>query len=170
MKYESGSYIAFVRVTAAMGLGPKKNSWVVGIAMIDTGSNVVYSVGIPLLSATRVVNMQNVKPVFGQKLKHFFCIGQSTRKVGILKFYFLLEGREQSVDLNIVPGATPLTASCKDLDSMSLNYQTLYKTTGRPEEGYEEKVEKRHYLLFLTFPKYFFLSAGQLRNMQRSAT
>lgn len=63
--HNSKLYITFVRVTAAMGFIPRKNSCVVDRTIIDTEWNVVSSVGLPLLPAIRVGNMQNVQLVFG---------------------------------------------------------------------------------------------------------
>lgn len=101
--------------------------------MIDTGSNVVYSIRLPFLPATRVENMRNVRPVFGHRLKRITGIGKSTSTVGTLKFYFHFGSKEFSVDLNTIPGATPFIISQKDLASMGLNNQAPCKTIDRRE-------------------------------------
>lgn len=72
------------------------------------------------------------------------------------------------VDLNIVPGLTPLIISRKDLNGMGLNDQKYYKTIDRPEDGYQEKGETGNYLPFLMFPQYGFLTTAELQNIQRS--
>lgn len=165
---ESQAYIVFTRATAAMGMSPKKTQWVVDGALIDTGSNVISSVGLPLLPSARIVNMRNTEPVLGNNPKRLGGIGSVVSTLGTYLFYFHFGGREYSVNLNVVPGPTPLIISHKDLDGMGLNYQTYYKTIDRPEDGYKEKVEMRNYLPFLLFPKYGYLSAAQLQNIHRN--
>lgn len=83
-----------------------------------------------------------------------------------MKFYFRFGGREYSVDLNIVSGATPWTISHEDIESMGRNYQKLYKTIDRPEDSYQQKVEMRNYLPFPMFPENSFLSTGQLKKIR----
>lgn len=45
------------------------------------------------------------------------------------------------MNLNILPGPTPLIISHKDLDEMGLNYKMYKKTIDRPEDGFVEKVD-----------------------------
>lgn len=139
-----------------MGFIPKKNSGIVGGAMIDTGWNVVSSVGLLLLPATRVGNMRNVKPVCIQKLKRSSGIGKSTSTVDILKFYFHFGSREYGVDLNIVSGAMPLIISHQDIENMVRNLQTLHKTIDRAEDCYQEKAELKNILPVSHVSKIFF--------------
>lgn len=64
---------------------------------------------------------------------------------------FTFGGREYLVHLFIVSGPTPLIISHKNLDNMSLNYQSHLKVVDRPEGGYCKKEEIKNYLLFLQF-------------------
>ena len=71
-----------------------------------------------------------------------------------MKFYFLFGGVEYCVVLHIVPGSTPPIFCHRDIDSMGLNYQSLYKFLERPEDGYKEEVGIRQNLLYLVFPSF----------------
>lgn len=75
---------------------------------------------------------------------------------------------EYTLDLRIVPGHTPLIVSHQNLDQMGISYQTLHKTTERPNDGYSERMEMRNYLSFLNFPRYNFLSISQLKTFHRN--
>lgn len=83
--------------------------------------------------------MRNTSPVFGKDQRQVGGIGSTTKTIGTLQFYFHFGEREYAIKFNIVPGPTPQIISHKDLNNLSLNYQTLYKSIDRPDEGYSEK-------------------------------
>lgn len=101
-----------------MGISPKKITWVVDGALRDTGSNILFSVGIDRLPATSVSDMHNFEPIFNQEIIHIAAIGSSIQIVGTLEIYFQYRVKLYSVYLNIFTGSTPLTISHKDLDEI----------------------------------------------------
>lgn len=131
--------------------------WIIGGALIDTGTNVLSSVGLAPLPAARILDMHDVVPIFNRNSKQILGIGDSIQSVGTLEFYFHFVEIEFSVTFNTVPGSTPLIVSHKDLDDLGLNYQTLHKIIDRPKDGYKEKAEMRNYSFYLVFPEYGFL-------------
>lgn len=130
--HESESYITFTGATAAMGLAPKQTRWIVDSALIETGSNVISLVGLPLLLAVQIANMRNCDPLFGKDPKKVGGVGSSVDTIGTSLFYFHSRGLEYSIELNIIPGTAPLIITHKDLDDMVLKYQNLIKPSIDP--------------------------------------
>lgn len=112
-----------------MGLSPSQTAWIIDGTMIDTGSNILSSVGGPRLPATKIASMRTTQPLMGKNQKQLGGIGSPIKTLGTFKFYFHFGGREYSVILIIMPGPTPLVISHKDLDNICLNYQIYHKTT-----------------------------------------
>lgn len=94
LEEESEPYIAFTQLVTAMGMSPRNTKWVVDGVMIDTGSNVVSSIGLPLFPAAKVSNMRKWKPVFGENPNRITGISSGTEALGMLEYCSHLGGRE----------------------------------------------------------------------------
>lgn len=141
-------------LTATMSMSSKETTLLIYDAMVDTCSNVLFSAGLPLLPAKLVSNTSSVKPVFGVLSRRISDIGNPIHTIGTKHVSFKLGEKKYSVCHNIVPRASPLIVSHRDLDDMGINYQTFHKSSYTPEDKYKEKLVFRNYLLYLTFPKY----------------
>lgn len=168
LEQELESYILFTIAVVAFGMSPQNSKWVADNALIDTGTNIISSVGLPLLSAVRAANMRNIEPKIGSNQKHLNVTGRSVRASVTVTFYFHFGGRDYSVMLNILPKATPFIISRRDLDSVRLNYQTFYRVIERPDDGHSEEAEMQNYLPFLVFPEYSILASAQRRTIHRN--
>lgn len=127
LEQESKAYIVFTRAMAAMCMFPEDTKLVIGGALIDTVSNVLSSVCLPLLSAGRVANMRNTQPKMGDKLKRLGEIEDSVRTLGTLMFHSRFGGKAYLFNLSIFTGSAPLIIYHKDLYIMGLNFQILKK-------------------------------------------
>lgn len=112
--YESESYISFPRATVAIWMAPKKTIWIVKGALIDTGSNILSSVGLPLLPTMKIAIVRNTASLnvkFRNKLENWF------NSLDFRDFLILLQNeRKKDVKLNIVPGTSPIIISQENLD------------------------------------------------------
>lgn len=150
------SNIALAKATAVLGMVPKQTRWIVGGALIDTGSIMLSSVVLPLLPAAKVAYMRNTDTPFEKHPTEVVGIGLTIKTIGTPIFFFHLEERSTAIKLYISPSRIPLITSRDDLDSIGLNFQTLNTTIKKPEDGYFEKVEMRNYLTFLILPSQAF--------------
>lgn len=143
-------------------MSPKQSQWIVIGAIYDTGSNVLYSVGLLLLLAGKMAYIRNTRTLMGENQNKPVGISSSTMTLSTSKFYLHIGARVFSVIFTIVPRPSPLIIWHKDLDSMGLSCQIYQKAIGISEDVYKEDVEMRNCFPFMLFPNYALLSSSQL--------
>ncbi len=85
-----------------------------------------------------------------------------------MKLSFVFGGKQYQLDLHVLPGSTPVLFCHKDIDSMGLKYETMYKKMTRESDGYTEVVNMRNGLSFLIFPHPSYFAETQLLSMHRN--
>lgn len=98
--------------------------------MVDTGPDILSSVGLPIIPAGKVVIMRSTRPLMWENQENWGIVS-SIIALDIFKSYVHFGRKEYSFTLNIVLGPAPLIISHKDLDSIGLNFQTYRKTMDR---------------------------------------
>lgn len=110
---KASAYVSFGRNSAAMGLPHKDTDYVVDAAIIDTACSTMSLIGDELVTAAKFASVCRTKPQLAESPAKIGGIGGKVVTTGTMMFYFMFDGQEYGVKLNIVPGGTPLILSTR---------------------------------------------------------
>lgn len=126
---------------------------VIDAALIDTGSSILATVEKQLVPACLAANVHRTR-LEKSKSRSITGKGGQSKSEGTIYFLFYFGGRIYSIEVNVVPGISPLIFSQRDIVRMCLNYQSMYKLIERPDDGYFESVDWRRNITYLVFSSY----------------